>query len=146
MSTVGLDLEEPRKEGLKEIIYSFIVKCLVNKGRIPHALNSINKLLNGCMISEEVLKVLEVKFLHETDDTAKQIGLAIISIDWMQHALELKSGNAKVVIDKEDPLGSMSPAMSELSNNLRVRGIKHKVNNITWSVTWVDQIYTSDEL
>ncbi|MCB1510393.1 MAG: hypothetical protein KDJ36_05775 [Hyphomicrobiaceae bacterium] len=144
MTDVGLGLEEPRNEALKDIIYAFIVKCLVSKGRIPHSLKKIDSILMGCMVSEEILKVLVIKFLNETSDTVKQIGVAKVSVDWAQHALELQAGKTTIVIDKEDPLGSMSPAMSELANNIRIRGIKQQVNNITWSVTWIDRIYASE--
>lgn len=146
MGSISVDMDEPRNEGLKEIIYYFIYKSVRNNaGRIPGSLEKINKILSGGMVEQEILKVLLVRYLRESDTSDPvQIGEAKITIDWSEYALQLKAGNKTLTIDKDDPLGTMSPAMSDLANELRKRGVKQGVNSLTWSVTWIDRVWQSD--
>jgi hypothetical protein len=140
-----LEIDEPRDEGIKDLVYYFIFKSVLIKKNITNALNKIERLLQNTVVNQKVLKILEVNYLHVSEaKKVNQVGFVKIVINWTAYSLAVNSGKGKFKISKDDPLGSMSPAMSELANHLRMEAIKHSVNDLTWAVTWVDEVYNSE--
>lgn len=142
---IELSLEYPRREGLKEIIYAFVVKSTVSRAHIPNKLKKINALLTATMVEEQCLQYLEIRYQNDQPDKDPiQLGEISIEIDWHQHAIEVSNGHDTFHLDKDDPLGSLSPGLSELANRIRLLGLKDGANNISYAVRWTPQVYLTE--
>jgi len=141
-----VSLETPRNEAISDLIYFFVYKTVTQTGEIGKALSDIKRLLVNAVTKEKILQVLQVRYLATNPDgNIRQVGIVDIVLDWNTHRLAVNSGRDKILISKDDPLGSMSPALSALAEELRGHSIRHGVSGLTWTVSWTKDVCDSVE-
>lgn len=147
MSTVQVDvaITLDRQTALYSLLKSFVECSVILRGTIESDLRTIDKILNACVKKNKSMKKLEIWYLTETPSgSITKHGQVIFSIDWQQHSAEIQSGNDKFIVSEDDILGSINPLFRKFADALRGRALRDGVNQLHFSVYYVDAITAND--
>jgi len=147
MIDLTLSLELSRQETLKEIVFGFLSKSIVRKSGIQKSLDDIDIILNDLMVDNSFLGILKVEYWRSTPSMEDiRVGWVKFEIDWEKHKLFVKNNSdEKIIVDKDDPLDSLSAALSDLANFIKEQAIKQGVNSLDYTIQWCDKVTISQQ-